>query len=962
MDTNPESQLVDGLLSAQASFTDEQFHRLLDALPVAAYTCDNSGLITYFNSPAERLWGKTPRLNHPDDRWCGSFRLYTTSGELVRHDECWMARAIQLDRSFNQQSIIVETPSGERRQVLAHANPIHDHQGRLAGAVNLLVDISDQIRSAESLIASEARYRTLVEATSSIVWVVDDVGQFTHSQPSWERFTGLAGSSQIGTGWLESIHPLDRDHLMAAFEVARRTNETFRVSGRIWSIASDRWHDFDMKAVPVRKNTDSGREWIGVLADVTAHKLAKARNKRYSHIFEDSLNEIFVFDSSSLKFVQANSAAQRNLGYTLAELRQLTPLDIKPRMTQRQFEALTQPLVDHVKPIQVFETVHRRKDGSLYDVEVHLQLTESDGESNFVAIILDVTHRHQTEKRLNYFSRIFEDSINEIYVFDADTLCFLQVNGAAQRNLGYSMAELAELTPVDIKPQVTSRMFNELIAPLRRGTQSLVVFETVHQRKDGSLYDVEVHLQLLQGDGESRFVAIILDVSERKRSNRLLTYQASHDSLTGLINRREFERRASQILDDSRRSGTPHVLCFLDLDQFKVVNDTCGHSAGDEMLRQISAVVEKLVRRNDTLARLGGDEFGVFMERCSIDEATRVATAMRDAIQEFQFYWEGLSFKVGVSIGLVPIVDSFARFSDILKEADTACYLAKEAGRNRIHVFRADDTEVVRRKGEMQWVSRLHRALDENRFFLHAQAIVPTDPAQPLNYEFLTRMYDDDGNVVPPNAFLPAAERYNLASRFDHWVIKNAIGVMENNPDFVASVGHLAINLSGQSMQNLEILSYIIGLIELAGIDGSKLCFEITETAAIANLNVATRFIESLRKYNCQFALDDFGSGFSSFAYLKHLPVDYIKIDGLFVKDIVKDPINFAMVKSINDIGRAMGLKTIAEHVEDDEIRARLTEIGVDYLQGFGIERPRPLANILGRSDASVARVRYRSP
>lgn len=433
----------------------------------------------------------------------------------------------------------------------------------------------------------------------------------------------------------------------------------------------------------------------------------------------------------------------------------------------------------------------------------------------------------------------------------------------------------------------------------------------------------------------------------RKQSEEQLLFHANHDALTGLINRREFERRALLLLASVKRDKQRHALCFMDLDQFKVVNDSCGHAAGDEMLKQITSALQLVVRKRDTLARMGGDEFSVLLEHCSLEQAQRLADDLYKVIQNYIFLWEGQSFRVGVSIGLVAITEATSNLTELLKEADAACYMAKDLGRNRIHIYHPEDVEIAHRHGEMQWVSKLNQALEEDRFCLYAQTIEPLNGSNQKHYELLIRMIDEKGEIIPPGAFLPAAERYNLMLKIDIWVIKQAFSLLANTPDFVAQTGFISINLSGQSMADHNLLDFIISEIDSAGIDGDKICFEITETAAISNFRRAMLFISTLRRLGCRFALDDFGSGLSSFGYLKSLPVDYLKIDGMFVKDIIDDPIDHAMVKSINEIGQIMGMKTIAEFVENDEIKDMLREIGVNYAQGYGIDKPVPFKDLL---------------
>ncbi len=443
------------------------------------------------------------------------------------------------------------------------------------------------------------------------------------------------------------------------------------------------------------------------------------------------------------------------------------------------------------------------------------------------------------------------------------------------------------------------------------------------------------------------------DATEAHNLSEELSYRSRHDTLTGLVNRHEFEHRLRRALETTRlrrvlsASGartTEHVLCYLDLDQFKIINDTCGHVAGDELLRQIGALLTDKIRRRDTVARLGGDEFGVLMEDCSLEQAQRVANSVREAVERFVFQWEDKRFNVGVSIGIAPINQLTPSIIAALSAADSACYAAKEQGRNRIHVYREDDVDLARRHGEMQWVERISRALEKNHFRLYYQPIVPIDGRlEGAHYEFLLRLEDEQGEIVPPGVFLPAAERYNLSIRVDRWVVRESFAWLERHPERMDALHQCSINLSGHSLGDEQFLAFITAQLEARKIPACKICFEVTETAAIANLVRATRFIKALKSLGCLFSLDDFGSGLSSFAYLKNLPVDILKIDGVFVKDIVDDPIDLAMVRSINEIGHVMRKTTVAEFVEDEAILEKLRETGVDYAQGFMVGRPRPV-------------------
>ncbi len=452
-------------------------------------------------------------------------------------------------------------------------------------------------------------------------------------------------------------------------------------------------------------------------------------------------------------------------------------------------------------------------------------------------------------------------------------------------------------------------------------------------------------------DADSNLKGVVLvfsDVTEARRLAREATHQAAHDSLTGLVNRREFEKRLQRALASAKEEFNEHMLIYLDLDQFKIVNDTKGHVAGDELLRQLAVLLKSHMRHRDTLARLGGDEFGILMEHCPPAKGAAVAESLQRVIREFQFLWADQSFRIGASMGLVPIDATCGDITEIMRRADAACYAAKDEGRNRIHLYRDDDKQLRDRHGEMQWVGRIQRALDEDRFRLFCQPIrsLKADSAV-LRYEILLRLEDEEGRIIPPGAFLPAAERYDLASKIDRWVIDHTFWWLSNHPKHVADLQHCAINISGQSLKDGKLAAYIRERIQDSGVPAEKLCFEVTETAAIANLRNASRLLTSLKDLGCRVALDDFGSGLSSFGYLKNLPVDFLKIDGVFVRGIATDQIDYAMVKSISEIGRVMQKATIAEFVENAAILERLQELGVDCVQGFHVGGPEPIEAML---------------
>jgi len=430
----------------------------------------------------------------------------------------------------------------------------------------------------------------------------------------------------------------------------------------------------------------------------------------------------------------------------------------------------------------------------------------------------------------------------------------------------------------------------------------------------------------------------------KRLAESTLEHMAYHDSLTDLANRREFERRLAHALQDAKETGRHHVLLYLDLDQFKIVNDTSGHVAGDELLKQISKILNRHIRSDDTLARLGGDEFGVLLRGCDASHARRVAETLCEEVREYRFVWHNKPSSVSLSVGMVVISSAYNSISELLSHADLACYAAKDRGRNNVQLYQSDDSEMQKRQADMQWTSRLQHALQTDSFFLYHQEMVPLQAhnADGFRTEFLVRLQQGN-DIVPPGAFIPAAERFGLMPRIDRRVIDMAFRYLDRTALGRQSTGTFFINLSGSSLSDGELYGYIRNLVDKYSILPERVCFEITETSAIANLNHTIRFIEQSRKDGFEFALDDFGSGMSSFSYLKALPVDYLKVDGGFVRNLLDDPIDLSIVDACNRIGHAAGLKTIAEFVENDAIKERLTELGLDYAQGFGIAKPKPL-------------------
>jgi diguanylate cyclase (GGDEF)-like protein/PAS domain S-box-containing protein len=443
------------------------------------------------------------------------------------------------------------------------------------------------------------------------------------------------------------------------------------------------------------------------------------------------------------------------------------------------------------------------------------------------------------------------------------------------------------------------------------------------------------------------FLIALRDITEIKRMSETINYQASHDILTGLSNREEFSFNLNELLKGIKASNGKHALLVIDVDRFKAINDTCGALAGDELLRQVASHIQANISRRDISARIGGDEFAIILKDCDTSDSINVAKRLQEAFEQRKFAWQAAAFPVTLSIGIVPLTLDSQDTHSILAAADDACHLSKEEGGNKINVFRSEDKKFQKRRGEMEMIAKINRAAEENRFVLWHQPIEPLDPSMGLGSkaEILIRLVNDDGSIAKPIDFIPAAERYNLMTLIDRWVIKNSVAAFKTLTDRNDPLSHnlISINLSGPSLLDESFVDLILYEVGRHGLSPSSFCFEITETAAIQNLSYATRFMKRLKDEGFTFALDDFGSGFSSFGYLKNLPVDYLKIDGSFVQSIDESLVSYTMVESINSIGHVMGLKTIAEFVKNEAIRKKLVEIGVDYAQGYHIAEPSPL-------------------
>jgi diguanylate cyclase (GGDEF)-like protein/PAS domain S-box-containing protein len=756
--------------------------------------------------------------------------------------------------------------------------------------------------------------------------------------------------------WHDTIHSDDLpgvDAAIAAFEVGDKIDLTYRIRD-----ANDSWHWFQDRSIG-RLDLQGEVVIEGLAFEVTPQKRAeealRESEEKYRLLIEHQTDMVVKVDPEG-RFLFVSRSYCDTFGKSEEELlgKTFMPLvhEDDRAATSRAMAALRQP------PYEVYvEQRALTKSGWWWLAWADKAVRDHSGE--VVAIVgvgRDISERKSAEEALareRERALITLHSIGEgVITTDADGRAEY-LNPVAESLTGWANDE-AQGRPLSEIFQILRDDTREPVQDpaLRCFEEQCVVDRTDHillVSQSGKEYAIEYSVAPIRDAGGSvrGTVLAFKDVTERRRLDQQVTYAATHDVLTGLVNRSEFELRLDRALSAFLKRGTPSVLCYIDLDQFKVVNDTAGHTAGDEMLKQIAALLAEGVRSRDTLARLGGDEFGLVLENCSVGDALRVCDALIGMLGDFRFTWGNRRFGVGASIGLAPFTLDGAERSILTSRADMACFAAKDMGRNRLYVYHPQDSELMRRHREIMQVAELREALEQARFVLYAQPITSAEAPHgaPWRYEVLVRLRGQNGELLLPGAFIPAAERYGLIRELDRWVIKTALREFSAISDRPGRAG-ISINLSGSSLSDASLPTFVHAQLTANGVSPSQICFEVTETAAVNRLSLARRFIEGLRAHGCSFALDDFGSGLSSFSYLKHLPVDCLKVDGSFVRDMPNDPVDEAMVKAINEIGHVMGITTVAEHVEDQSVLSAALASGVDFLQGFEIGSPVPLREL----------------
>ena len=599
----------------------------------------------------------------------------------------------------------------------------------------------------------------------------------------------------------------------------------------------------------------------------------------------------------------------------------------------------------------------RAVDGRTPRLEFTFSRASFDGQPSLLVSAVEITSLAEPERARRGHSTAWEalDALGEGVITTDSAGHIVYVNQAGAQLIGKTVAEVLGGTLGEVINLVDEGGRKAPVDPVR---QCLSSGSRVHLGRLGMLVanddrgerSIELTVSPLrdaEGDLSGTVIAL-RDVSDLRGYARQMSYQASHDALTGLVNRREFERRLQEALESARADGAHHVLCYLDLDRFKAVNDECGHTAGDSMLREVAALIKDAVRDSDTVGRLGGDEFGVLLVGCPLEKARQIADDVVRAVADYRFVWKDKIFSIGVSVGLVEVSRESSSIEDLIGAADSACYVAKKQG-GHVHVYSVRDEAAARQRGEIHWLQQLQAALKDGRFELHAQPIVAVDTQQGTGpaLEILLRLKDDSGATIAPAEFMRAAERYRLMPHVDRWVVQTALAALGRAAVRLPPGRSLCINISGQTLGDAGFLEFVVDCLDRTGVAPDRICFEVTENAVITNIEHARRFIGVLHGMGCRFALDNFGNGLGSFSNLKSLAVDYLKIDGSFIRNLARDSVNQTMVSAMIRLARTLNFKVVAEQVEDAAALEAARRMGVDYLQGFAIGRPGPLGTAL---------------
>ena len=783
-------------------------------------------------------------------------------------------------------------------------------------------------RAAEqTLLDNEKRFLQLVEAASGWEWRTDAQGIYTHLGPYIHDALGYTPEEIIGQHLLKMVDTEESFQFTLQYSQLTSRHERFLRLENIRRNKDGRLVTIETSGVPVFDANGDFSGYHGIDHDVTE----RVRSEQKIRGLLESTPDAVVISDSHGRIELVNHKTEELFGYTREELQGanvqlLLANEIYSKESECQVGAGGWPFCSGNQDCKCHG---RHKSGAVFPVEFSRDINSRAGGDLTTVLIRDITMRTAAENEMKRLASFPEHSPNPIIEISADnTITYANASAAL---LFPELEQLGATHPVIVEiQQDIDQMRSDNHSPIARRVEfaGMSLSLTINYIATTDI----VHIY-------------VLDITNLSILTLELEHQARHDALTDLINRSEFEVRLAQLLSHSDNADEQHALLYIDLDQFKLVNDSCGHLAGDELLKQLSSLLKSQVRKYDTLARLGGDEFGLILVNCPLAMARQIADQIIETVNQFSFAWENRVFRVGASIGLVALDASCGDISSLLSLADSACYLAKEHGRNRVHVLHPDDAALAQRRGQIEWATRIREALEQNRLRLYQHRYRPINPDLPPCEcrEILLRMVDEDGNIILPMAFIPAAERHGVMLQVDRWVVQNTLASLPKCD--LSGVSMISINLSAQSLCDKAFLEFVKEQLIQHPMLAGLICFEITETAAIANLTDALQFISALKKLGCRFALDDFGVGLSSLAYLRNLPVDYLKIYGGIVKDIVTDPVSRTMVMAIQEISKVMGIHTVAEYAESVEILEMLSEMGIDYAQGDAVGLPEPLLN-----------------
>lgn len=760
--------------------------------------------------------------------------------------------------------------------------------------------------------------------------------------------------------FLDAVHPEDREYVVSSIQQAAAQLGTYSLEYRVaWPDHSIHWVaararvQGDEKKQPIRT--------IGVIWDITQRKCLQEKLELSLQAAGMALWEsevanriVRLSETGSALFGMPGQRFEKSFGAFLEHVHEEDRVRVHDEMEHA------------IRDCRSYEIEYRVvwPDASVHWIQARGQVyANAHGKPERTrGVICDITEHKQAELAMAEQRELAEVTLSSIGdgITTIDTEGKVRyMNRVAEQLTGWSVEEARGMPVTEVLVELDEAtgqpLENIAIRCLQIG-RLVGSSSAVAVSRDGRRTGIEASASpILASNGQVLgAVVVIRDVSHERELRHALSWQATHDPLTGLYNRREFDDQLAKVIARTKQhAGEKHALLYLDLDQFKIINDTCGHAAGDEVLRQLTEILQSKMRDSDIFARLGGDEFAVLLIGCSLEQAHYLADELRQAVKDFRFVWGRHLFELGVSIGLMPLDTDTLSASDAMSAADRACYIAKEQGRNKVHTFQLDDLALAERHGEMLWMARLTTAFRQKRLRLYMQPIAAFNGATVKHNEVLLRMLDEEGNLVSPGAFVAAAERFDRIGSIDRWVVENCFrrlhswqtALMSGNDGLPEDRMQMmyAINLSGASLGDAKLLHFIDKKFEQYQLDPKSICFEITETAVVRNMVQAGYLIQHLKKMGCKFALDDFGSGLSSFSYLKNFPVDYLKIDGGFIRDITKDPVSRAMVESINHVGHVMGIKTIAECVEDDATLRMIREMGLDYAQGYAVGAVQPM-------------------